>query len=214
MSDGMARARQAMLELVLQYVKDPRVIEVMAAVPREAFVLPEWRDRAYEDSPLPIGHGQTISQPLMVAMMLEAAAPGGAERVLEVGAGSGYTLALLRRLAGRVYGVERIPELAARAVENLRACGISDVTVETAGPALGMPRHAPYDLIVVSAAAPNVPQPLLDQLVPAGRLVMPVGSRMHQELVRVRRSGAGWQSRFLGPCRFVPLIEREPRRSE
>jgi protein-L-isoaspartate(D-aspartate) O-methyltransferase len=182
------------------------VLAAMQRLPRERFVPQELRHLAWENRPLPIGGGQTISQPEIVAAMTAALQLRGDERVLEVGTGSGYQTALLAQLAHEVISVELIPSLAERARQLLSDLGYSNVRVELAGPELGRPEDAPYDAIIVTAGAPAVPSALLAQLGPGGRMVIPVGSRTEQDLVLVRRRGSGIERVLLGPCRFVPLI--------
>lgn len=207
-NDRLGRARSALLADISSEVRDRRVIEAIAAVPREAFVPSEVRSSAYENIPLPIGHGQTISQPLIVALMTEALLLKGDEKVLEIGTGSGYQTAVLSRLARHVVSVERIPPLAELAEEVLRGRGYGNVEVHVSGEGLGRPESAPYDAIIVTAAAPEVPRELLDQLSNDGRLVIPVGSRDLQELVRIIKTPEGALRHNLGPCRFVPLLGR------
>ena len=202
-------ARQRLLAELGRTIKDPRVMEAMDRVPRERFVPPARRAQAYEDIPLPIGEGQTISQPLIVALMTEALKLTGNETVLEVGTGSGYQAAVLSHLAARVVSVERFPSLAERAVGRLEGLGIENVEVHVTEDGLGWPAGAPYDAIIVTAAAPYVPQPLLDQMKEAGRIVIPVGGRDHQDLLVVTRRGEGIGRRSLGGCRFVPLVGKE-----
>ncbi len=205
-ADPYAPARAAMVDSFRGRIKDARVRSAFARVPRERFVVPEMRDRAYEDSPLPIGHGQTISQPLVVAIMLELLSLTPDDRVLDIGTGSGYQAALLSLLASYVVTVERIPELAAGAAATLRDLGYENVAVRLAGRELGWPDEAPYDAIVCAAAAPSVPDALVQQLAEGGRLVLPVGGRNDQELVLVERGGSGVTISKKGGCRFVPLI--------
>jgi protein-L-isoaspartate(D-aspartate) O-methyltransferase len=189
-------------------VRDETVLEAMRMVPREAFVAAEMAEFAYEDAPLPIEAGQTISQPYIVALMTEALELTASDRVLEVGTGSGYAAAILSRVAAEVYTVERHEELATAAQRRLRALGYANVHVQHADGTLGWAAHAPYDAIVVAAGGPDVPQALLEQLAVGGRLVIPIGpSPRAQELVRVRRRVEGTYTREdLGPVRFVPLV--------
>jgi protein-L-isoaspartate(D-aspartate) O-methyltransferase len=205
---GLNRAKEALLREVAREVDDERVLGALRRVPREEFVAPQLRHAAYENYPLAIGHGQTISQPLIVAMMTAALELQGDERVLEIGTGSGYQAAVLSLLAGHVVSVERIPALAEEAAERLHALGYANVEVHTADDELGWPDGAPYDAIIVTAASPEVPRELLDQLGDGGRLVLPVGSRAMQELVRLVKTPEGAQRHNLGPCRFVPLLGR------
>jgi protein-L-isoaspartate(D-aspartate) O-methyltransferase len=189
-----------------QDVTDPRVLNAIAKVPRERFVPEELRVHAYDNRPLPIGYGQTISQPLIVALMTQALELAGDERVLEVGTGSGYQAALLSHLAREVFTVERVAELAQRARRILGELDFANARVRVAGDTLGWPEEAPYHAIIVTAGAPRVPQELLGQLAAGGRMVIPVGSRDLQELVRVVESPQGPVITNLGPCRFVPLM--------
>ncbi len=198
--------RRLLAELRREGVVDERVLAAIGAVPRELFVPPQHRAHAYRNAPLPIGAGQTISQPLVVALMTQALALTGPERVLEVGTGSGYQAAVLARLAQRVVSVERVPELAERARALLERLGCENVEVHVSNGTLGWPAGAPYDAIVVTAGAPAVPPPLIAQLADAGRLVIPVGDRTTQELVVVTRVGGSIQTQRLGPVRFVPLL--------
>ncbi|MEX0786809.1 MAG: protein-L-isoaspartate(D-aspartate) O-methyltransferase [Dehalococcoidia bacterium] len=202
-------AREGMVRSMRREIRDERVLSAFARVPRERFVAPDMRRFAYEDRPLPIGHGQTISQPLMVAMMTQALELQGDEKVLEVGTGSGYQAAILSLLAREVVSVERIPELANEASECLRELGFANVRVHVAGDELGWPGDAPYDAIIVTAGAPGVPSVLVDQLAMNGRMVVPVGDRRIQELVRASKSDRGVTIERLGECRFVPLIAEE-----
>lgn len=208
-----AGARRAMVEHQLRDrgVHDEAVLAAMAAVPREAFVPAERAGRAYDDAALPIDCGQTISQPLVVARMAELLELGPADRVLEVGAGSGYAAAVLSRLAAGVWAVERHGPLAEEAAARLARLGFATVHVRHGDGRLGWPEEAPFDAITVAAGGPEVPPALLDQLAPGGRLVMPVGpARGTQELVRVRRAPDGsLASERLEPVRFVPLTEGE-----
>ncbi len=187
-------------------VFDPRVLSALGNVPRHAFVPEGLAEHAYDDVPLPIGNGQTISQPYIVALMLQALGLSGRERVLEVGTGSGYAAAVLSRLAGEVHTVERIEALAHSAATKLAELGFANVHVHHSDGTLGWKRDAPYDAIVVAAGGPTVPPALLDQLVDGGRLVIPVGGTTEQMLVRVRRSGERFEREELEDVRFVPLI--------
>jgi protein-L-isoaspartate(D-aspartate) O-methyltransferase len=188
-------------------VDDPRILAAFEHVPRDAFLPSELAARAYEDGALPIGLGQTISQPSMIALMLDALECEPRHRVLEVGSGSGYVLALLSQLGCDVFGVERHPELAARARETLRKIGVSDVVVQEGDGALGLPEHGPYDRILVSAGAAVIPDPLLAALAEGGRLVMPVGGSESQILVTCERDDKGTLHYRAGAsCVFVPLI--------
>lgn len=189
-------------------VRDPAVLEAMREVPREAFVDEGVRNLAYEDHPLPIAGGQTISQPYIVAYMIEALQLSGTERTLEIGTGSGYAAAVLSRIVATVHTVERLADLAGSARQRLESLGYTNIIVHEGDGTLGWPEQAPYDAIVVTAAAPQVPQPLLDQLAIGGRLVIPVGSHSYlQSLVRVRRTGEhDYRTEELCGVRFVPLI--------
>jgi protein-L-isoaspartate(D-aspartate) O-methyltransferase len=204
-------ARLSMIRAQLQRrgIADPRVLQVMREVPRHAFVPPEWRHEAYSDRPLPIADDQTISQPYMVAMMTQSLELQGHECVLEIGTGSGYQAAVLSRLATRVYTIEYFPALAERARALLQRLGYTNVQVLTGDGGLGLPAHAPYHGIIVAAAAPHVPQPLLTQLAHSGRLVIPVGSVTSQELLIITRHGDTYAQERSVACRFVPLLGQE-----
>jgi len=208
LTDQISRSRTRLLVELAPEVRDRRVLEAMARVPRERFVPDDLHPLAYENRPLPIGYGQTISQPLIVALMTEALCLTGNEKVLEVGTGSGYQAAVLGQLAASVVSVERIPPLAQRAAQTLADLGYANITVQVAGEELGWPAEAPYDAIIVAAGAPEVPQALVDQLALGGRLVVPVGTRDLQDLTRVVRTAEGPAATRLGPCRFVPLLGR------
>jgi len=190
-------------------IADERVLAAMERVPRELFVSEAERDRAYADAALPIGEGQTISQPYMVARICEALALRGAERVLDVGTGSGYQAAVLAELADEVHTIERHASLADRARAALAAAGYDRVQVHVGDGTLGLPDHAPFGAIAVAAAAPEVPPSLYAQLEPGGRLVVPVGRREGQELLLVVRSPEGPAVLRSVPCRFVPLVGEE-----
>ena len=201
-----ARARMVDEQLRGRDIVDQRVLDAMERVPRELFVPENQRDRAYDDAALPIGHGQTISQPYMVARICEVLGLTGEERVLDVGTGSGYQAAVLAELAGEVFSIERIPELAEQARANLAAAGKSDVTVHVGDGTLGLPEATPFDAIAVAAAAPYMPQKLYEQLEVRGRLAVPVGGRGGQRLELVIRSPEGPAVVRSVPCRFVPLV--------
>ncbi|HKC21724.1 MAG TPA: protein-L-isoaspartate(D-aspartate) O-methyltransferase [Gaiellaceae bacterium] len=196
-------------DLHLRDVEDERVLAAMERVPRELFVPEELRKRAYDDVALPIGDGQTISQPYMVAKICEALALHGDERVLDVGSGSGYQAAVLAELAAEVDTIERIPELARLARANLDAAGYEHVRVHLGDGTRGLPERAPFDAIAVAAAAPRLPQTLYDQLEPRGRLVVPVGRFGVQRLEVIVRSPEGPAVLRSVPCRFVPLLGEE-----
>jgi protein-L-isoaspartate(D-aspartate) O-methyltransferase len=190
-------------------VRDERVLDAMARVPRELFVPEHLRGRAYEDAALPIGGGQTISQPYMVAKMCELLALDGDEGVLDVGTGSGYHAAVLAELAAEVVTIERDPELAARAAANLAAAGYEEVEVRVGDGTLGAPDRAPFDAITVAAAAPTLPETLYEQLRVGGRIVVPVGGRASQRLQLIVHSPEGPAVVRSVPCRFVPLVGEE-----
>jgi protein-L-isoaspartate(D-aspartate) O-methyltransferase len=187
---------------------DPRVIEALDTVPRERFVPADWADHAYDNRPLPIGHGQTISQPYIVAVMTDMLNLEPHHRVLEIGTGCGYQAAILARLAQRVYTIETVPELARDAAERLKALGIENVEVRHGDGYLGWPEAAPFDGIIVTAAAPHLPQALVDQLKPGGRMAIPLGPRGgDQELVLLRKEPDGTiDRRSMLPVAFVPMV--------
>jgi protein-L-isoaspartate(D-aspartate) O-methyltransferase len=197
------------LQLRGRDIVDGRVLAAMERVPRELFIPEELRRRAYDDAALPIGAGQTISQPYMVARICEALALTGTEHVLDVGTGSGYQAAVLAELAAGVDTIERIPELAESAASNLGAAGYEGVRVHVGDGTRGLPERAPFDAIAVAAAAPEPPQSLYDQLVPEGRLVVPVGKYGIQRLEVVVRNPDGPEVVRSVPCRFVPLVGDE-----
>ncbi len=202
-------ARARLIEHLGTEIKDERVLAAMARVPREHFVPPEDRHLAYEDMPLPIGFEQTISQPFIIALMTEALELTGNEKVLEVGAGSGYQTAILAELARLVITVERLPTLAERAENALSSLGYSNVRVYHAQKTLGWQEEALYDAIMVTAGAPRVPVDLLTQLAIGGRLVIPVGSRYAQELYKITKRRNKNIVQNLGGCRFVSLIGQD-----
>ena len=185
---GLEEERRRLLDLIRERLGDARVLRAMEQVERSDFVPASSEDLAYEDIALPIGEGQTISQPYIVALMVDALELRATDRVLEIGTGSGYQAAVLSRMAGEVVTVERLPSLARSAQLRLEALGMDNVSVHVSGPELGWPAQAPYDAIIVSAAAPKLPRRLVDQLVVRGRLVVPVGSRESQELMKVVRT--------------------------
>lgn len=192
-------------------VRDPRVLEAMRTVPRHRFVPPELVDRAYDDSPLPIGHGQTISQPYIVAYMTELLDVAPVHRVLEIGTGSGYQAAVLGKLAREVYTIEIVPELARRSAATLEALGYTNVHVREGDGYAGWPELAPFDRILVTAAPEQIPQPLVDQLAVGGRLVIPVGPQGRtQWMTVVDKTPGGLVERRTIPVRFVPFTRRRP----
>ncbi|MBA3337620.1 MAG: protein-L-isoaspartate(D-aspartate) O-methyltransferase [Chloroflexia bacterium] len=194
-------------ELRTEGIGDERVLAAIARVPRERFVAEELRAEAWTNGALPIGAGQTISQPYVVALMTAALGPRPTDRILEIGTGSGYQTAMLAELAGAVVSIERHAALATSAAALLDALGYRNVAVHIGDGTVGWPDSAPYDAIIVTAAAPKVPVPLLDQLsLEGGRLVIPVGALRDQDLYRIERHGERIQERLLGPVRFVPLI--------
>ncbi len=192
-------------QLMQRGIDDLRVLQAMRAVPRHRFVPPELQTDAYEDMPLPIGSGQTISQPYIVARMTALLELTGEDSVLEIGTGSGYQAAVLARLARRVFTVECIPALAQAAAKRLPAVGVENVEVLPGDGGAGLPQHAPFAAILVSAAAPRVPQPLLAQLADGGRMVAPVGPRDHQRLQRWVKKGRRCKGEKFTSVRFVPL---------
>jgi protein-L-isoaspartate(D-aspartate) O-methyltransferase len=199
-----ARRRMVERQIEARGVRNPRVLQAMGRVPRHELVPAALRDRAYEDAPLPIGHGQTISQPYVVAAMTAALEIGPGARVLEVGTGSGYQAAVLAELGAEVYSIEIVPALAERARKDLARLGYDSVRVRTGDGYRGWPEAAPFDAIVVTAAPDHVPQPLIDQLADGGRLVLPVGGGS-QELVRITKGPGGLERETLFGVRFVPM---------
>lgn len=187
---------------------DPRVLEAMRAVERHLFIPPEHSDHAYDDGPLPIGAGQTISQPYMVALMCEVAELTGVEKVLEIGTGSGYQAAVLSRLAAWVYSIECVPELYRRAGAVLSRLGVKNCSLRLGDGSEGWPEAAPFDVIMVTAAMPGIPREFLNQLSLVGRLIAPIGELELQSLVRVTRKNGGWCEEYFGECRFVKMTGR------
>lgn len=214
--EQLAQMRANMVEYQLRRrgIKDERVLQAFMKVPRHKFVQPKDLWRAYEDYPLPIGYGQTISQPYIVAVMTELLELKGDERVLEVGTGSGYQAAILAELSKEVFTIERIPELAQRSQKLLRELGYENVRVVVGDGSKGLPQFAPYDAIIVTAAAPKPPKPLLEQLKEGGRLVIPIGTHKLQDLTRITKIGSEFKTENFGPCLFVPLIGEEGWREE
>ncbi len=190
-------------------ITDRRVLAVMAAVPREHFLPPYLRDQAYADMPLPIGYDQTISQPYIVALMTAEAGLTRRSRVLEIGTGTGYQTAVLAKIAHHVWSIERLEALSKRAARCLAGLGLDNVTLITGDGAQGYPEGAPYDAIIVTAAAPTPPPALLSQLAVGGQMVIPVGDQAMQNLLVIRRTATGLEERSVAPCRFVPLISRD-----
>jgi protein-L-isoaspartate(D-aspartate) O-methyltransferase len=206
----LARARADMVEhqIARRGVRDKRVLKAMARIPREAFVLPGWEDEAYEDQPLPIAERQTISQPYIVAYMIEAAGLRPGDRALEIGTGSGYAAAVMAAIAARVYTIDRHPGLAETARRRLQELGFDNIEVRVGDGTLGWPEAQPFDAIIVTAGGPKVPGDLREQLAIGGRLVIPVGESLHrQRLVSVVREGpADYREEDLADVSFVPLI--------
>jgi protein-L-isoaspartate(D-aspartate) O-methyltransferase len=206
---AVARAEMVEHQLRRRGIRDERVLEAMARVPRDRFVPESLSAHAYDDGALPIGNDQTISQPFVVATICALLGLHGSERVLDVGTGSGYQAAVLAELAAEVVTIERIPELAERARSTLADLGYGNVEVTVGDGSLGVPERAPFEAIAVAAAAPTIPPALFDQLAESGRLVVPRGSRFGQELVLVTRTPDGPTERTSIPCRFVPLVGDE-----
>jgi protein-L-isoaspartate(D-aspartate) O-methyltransferase len=208
--DRYVQARRAMVQHHLKGrdITDPRVLAAMGQVPRQLFVPSNLESRAYDDNPLPIGHGVTISQPYIVALMTQAGEIESGQRVLEVGTGSGYQAAILAHLTDQVYSIELIPELAKSAAARLNKLGYNNVQVKSGNGYLGWPEFAPFDAIIVTAAAPEIPAALKDQLKEGGRLIIPVGPRFGlQYLMRLTRHGQTFQEEMLTPVAFVPLVK-------
>jgi protein-L-isoaspartate(D-aspartate) O-methyltransferase len=207
-SDRFAAERQNMVDSQLRArgIRDQRVLDAMVRIPRHEFVAGRYLDQAYEDHPIPIGEGQTISQPYIVALMLEALLLEPSSIVLEIGTGSGYQSAVLAELAAHVYSVERYPQLAREAEATLARLGYNNVTIVVGDGSQGLPTVAPFDAIVVSAAAPQIPAPLFEQLREGGRMIIPVGPADAQELQLVRKTQGQPVIDRLEGCRFVPLI--------
>lgn len=208
------RRRMVARQLAARGIRDARVLAAMAWLPREWFLPPHLAAAAYDDGPLPIGSGQTISQPYIVALMTAALAPRRGDRVLEIGTGSGYQAAILAHLGARVHTVERLPDLLVEAEERFRRLGLATIETRLGDGAAGWPERAPFQGILVTAAAPSVPAPLAAQLAPGGRLVIPIGDLAAQDLVILERRAHGFAERRVGGVRFVPLISRLAFREE
>jgi protein-L-isoaspartate(D-aspartate) O-methyltransferase len=208
--DSFQRERIEMVErqIAARGVRDPRVLDAMRRIPRHVFVPDEYVNAAYEDRPLPIGEGQTISQPYIVAVMTELLQPHPQDIMLEVGTGSGYQAALLSQLVARVVSVERLSAIAEQARKNLMNLGILNVEVIVSDGTLGWPEKAPYDGILITASTPDIPPPLIDQLAEGGRLVAPVGGQGYQELIKLVKRQEKVEKTYHGGVVFVPLIGR------
>jgi len=206
--DPYAEERQRMVaeQIAWRDVDDERVLDAMRTVPRHLFVPPEFQNLAYSDGPLRIGEGQTISQPYIVALMTELLELEGDEKVLEIGTGSGYQAAILSHLADEVHSIERHESLAKRARQNLAEVGANNVHIHIGDGSKGLPQHAPFEGIIVTASAPEVPQPLIDQLADEGCLVLPVGGRASQVLQQWKRRGEDLSHESVAPVAFVPLL--------
>ncbi len=202
----LARERMVEAQLVSRGIRDSRVLAAMAKVRRHLFVAEELRSRAYDDNPLPIGEGQAISQPYIVALMVEALGLKGKERVLEIGTGSGYEAAVLAELCAHVFSIEWVEDLAIRARVVLASLGYQNVSIHVGDGTLGWEEHAPYDAVVISAAAPCIPRPLIWQLKLDGLMVLPMGEKELQTLVRIRKERGGLREGYLGECLFVKLM--------
>ncbi|MBC8264028.1 MAG: protein-L-isoaspartate(D-aspartate) O-methyltransferase [Anaerolineales bacterium] len=207
-STNYAKEQEHMVEsqLVRRGIKDKRVLDAMSQVPRHLFIPDDMRDLAYSDGPLPIGHGQTISQPYIVALMTEILELTEQQTVLELGTGSGYQAAILSRLVHQVYSIERHDALAQQAKKVLSQLGYDNIVIKVGDGTLGWTEHAPYNAIIVTAAAPDIPEPLTDQLTDGGCLVAPVGGRWSQELVKIKRQGETVVREHLTTVAFVPLV--------
>lgn len=202
------KAREEMVnrQLVARGIHDLKVLEAMGKVPRHLFVSEHLQDQAYNDRPLPIDLNQTISQPYIVALMTEALDLSSDDKVLEIGTGSGYQAAILAEICQQVYTMEKLPELLEKAEAVLKQIGYRNIITKTDDGTLGWPEYAPYDAILVTAGAPHVPRPLLNQLSDGGRLLIPVGSNLIQELKKITRQGDRFSEELLGGCQFVPLL--------
>jgi protein-L-isoaspartate(D-aspartate) O-methyltransferase len=201
-----ARERMVKNQIIPRGIKDPRVLEAMRKIPRHLFVEEALRGEAYNDHPLPIGHKQTISQPYIVALMTEALELTGKEKTLEIGTGSGYQAAILAELSERVYTIERVRPLLVKARRILDELGYTNILFKVFDGTVGWKEFEPYDAIIVTAGAPQIPSPLIGQLAEGGRLLIPVGNRFSQELVKVTKKDGNLIERNLGGCRFVDLV--------
>jgi protein-L-isoaspartate(D-aspartate) O-methyltransferase len=202
----LAREKMVKRQLIPRGIKDPKVLEAMGKIPRDRFVEDALVGEAYNDHPLPIGHNQTTSQPYIVALMTEALALKGDEKVLEIGTGSGYQTAILAELSYKVYTVERIRALMVGARSILAGLNYNNILFKAFDGTLGWKEYEPYDAIIVTAGSPKLPQPLLDQLAEGGRLIIPTGNRSSQELIKVTKRKGTYIQKNLGGCRFVNLI--------
>ena len=202
----LARERMVKNQLIPRGIKDERVLQVMGKIPRHLFIEEALAGEAYNDHPVPIGEKQTISQPYIVALMTEALELKGTEKTLEIGTGSGYQTAILAELSSRVYTVERIKSLLVNARKLLAQLGHDNILFKAFDGTLGWKEYAPFNAIMVTAGAPSLPNPLIDQLADNGRLIIPVGDRYTQELIRVIRKGENLEQKSFGGCRFVNLI--------
>jgi protein-L-isoaspartate(D-aspartate) O-methyltransferase len=202
------RKRMVDEQLAARGVQDRRVLSAMATTPRHVFVPEALRERAYDDHPLPIGHGQTISHPYTVALMTEALELQGTERVLEIGTGSGYQTAILAKICANVFTIERIAALATRARRVLDQLSLYNVALRVGDGTIGWNAEAPFDAIIVTAGTPQVPRPLLSQLRAGGKLVVPIGEEESQALLRLRVDSSGVTEEYIGDCRFVKLLGR------
>lgn len=197
-------------QLMSRGIKSEKVLDAFRKVPRHIFVRNEDDEYAYVDGPLPIGYGQTISQPYIVALMTEALELQQTHRVLEIGTGSGYQTAILTHLAHRVYSIEKVPELAEAAEKKLKSLGFDNVFIKVGDGTKGWKENSPYDAIIVTAASPQIPPSLWEQLAPEGRMVIPVGDRFFQTLIQLKKTAQGERiKKSLGECRFVPLLGEE-----
>jgi len=202
----LTREKMVKTQLIPRGINDKRVLEAMGKIPRNRFIEDALKGEAYNDHPLPIGHKQTISQPYIVALMTEALELTGNERTLEIGTGSGYQTAILAELSEKVYTVERIRSLLVKSRNILAELGYNNILFKAFDGTLGWKEYEPYDAIMVTAGAPNVPQPLLEQLSEGGRLIIPVGNRFSQELIKMTKKRGRYIQKNLGGCRFVDLI--------